>query len=167
MLTAREEEVKRIMEERFIPALHDFLERSNPSEYKKWQGNACRQTAVLAVPILEALLPEYKWTAWDGDFEDIVYGQKRTYNHAWVYGVNRKEGRRLLVDLSRIHHERLFMLVSSNKYPKDHPSYVNMVELRRQPLDVQEKLGEVEYYSRKPGRAILEYLIKAIGEMNT
>jgi hypothetical protein len=164
MLTAKEGTVKEIMEERFIPALHSFLERSNPAEYKKWQGNACRQTAVFAVPILEALLPDYKWTAWDGDFEDIVYGREVTYNHAWVYGVNRKEGRRLLVDLSRIHHERLFIEVDSNKYPKDHPSYIHMKELRRKEMDVQEMLDDTEYYSRKPSRDILEYLVEEMGK---
>jgi len=147
-LTPEEEAAKLFIEEKFTPALHQIIESSNPKEYKKWGGNACRQTAIFGSVFLSELLPNYKWAAWDGIFKDIIDGREVQYNHAWLYGVDRENGRRLLVDASRNHHERLFIQVSGNRYPKDHPSYMNMQELKREKLNISEALGTDEYYTQ-------------------
>jgi hypothetical protein len=145
-----------VMEEGFTPALHSILQEANPKEYEKWQGNACRQAAILSIPMLRELLPNYTWAAWDGWFDDIVHGKNVHYNHAWVYGRDKETGRKLLVDLARQHHERLFVLVDSNRYPKDHPEYVNMKEVRRERLDIDNNLRDIEYYTKLKGYQLLQ-----------
>lgn len=151
--------VKHIMEGYFIPSLHNILEKANPTEYARWGGNACRQTAVLGTQLLRQMLPQYEWVAWDGYFSDIVNGQRVKYNHAWIYGVNKEEGKGLLVDLSRNHHERLFLEVRANKYPKNHPSYKHMKLISKDRLDVSELMQEKEFYTGLGGYTLLQKIV--------
>lgn len=157
-VTEREKYVKRYMEGIFVKGLHEILQKANPVEYKKWGGNACRQTAIFGVKFLEKLLPTYKWEAWDGNFDDVVGDRQVEYNHAWIYGVEETTGKKLLVDLSRIYHERLFMFVEENKYPKDHPSYKNMNELNRKKMDIKDCMKDYEYYTMERSVKVLENL---------
>lgn len=161
-LTTEELKVKHFIEEQFVPALHDIIVSKNPKEYEKWGGNACKQTAIFGSVFLNTLLPQYQWTVWEGIFTDIVHGKEVTYNHAWIYGVDRKLGKRLLVDASRNHHERLFLPVAGNKYPKDHPAYVHMKELHREKLDVGALLKEQEFYTRLPSEKLMRLLVKKL-----
>ncbi|MCZ4246874.1 hypothetical protein BXO87_01865 [Bacillus sp. GZB] len=158
-LNKKELEIKNLMENVFVPTLHGILQKANPRAYRQWGGNACRQTAIFGAAILRHLLPEYKWTVWDGDFSDIVKGRKVEYNHAWIHGVNKKERKGLLVDLSRLYHERLFLPVTQNKYPKKHPSYENMRLIRKKQMDIEECLNEIEYYTEKEGRELLTTIV--------
>jgi hypothetical protein len=160
MLTEREQLAKDFMENVFLAELHSILRKASPSKYKQWGGNACRQTAIFGTKFLESLLPEYRWTAWDGVFDDVIKGQKVTYNHAWVFGTNNKEGRRLLVDLARLYQERLFVIANSNSYPKDHQEYIDMKEVKRMPIDVESSMNEVEYYTGRSGKEVLQKLIE-------
>lgn len=158
LVAEREKYVKNFMEREFVVALHETFEKANPIEYKKWGGNACRQTAIFGVKFLEKLLPTYSWEAWDGDFEDIVGGKKVTYNHAWIYGVDKSNGKKLLIDLSRLYHERLFLFVNENQYPKDHKSYEHMIELNRKKLDIKDCMKDCEYYTMERSVKVLEDL---------
>lgn len=151
MLTKREREVKMTMEEQFIPALHKILSTQNPQAYATWGGNACRQTAILGAKLLEELLPEYKWEAWDADFNDIILGRPTAYNHAWIYGMHKTEERKLLVDLSRNFQERLFMVTEVNEYPKDHPEYQHMETIRKTKLNLKKMIKEHEYFTSLKG----------------
>jgi hypothetical protein len=156
--TEREKYVKNFMEREFVPKLHDLLKTANPFQYEKWGGNACRQTAIFGVKFLEKLLPTYLWEAWDGDFNDVVNGRKVQYNHAWIYGIDKSNNRKLLVDLSRLYHERLFLFVEDNKYPKDHPSYLYMNELKREKMDIKECMKDLEFYTSERSTKVLEDL---------
>jgi hypothetical protein len=147
-LTEKESKVKFIMEEMFLPALHKLVREGNPVAYKKWGGNACRQTAFFGRELIANLLPEYKWSVWDGIFDDIVHGKPVQYNHAWIYGVSLDGSKRLLVDLARQHHERLFIEVTGNRYPKDHPSYLHMKEVRREKVDLDDWAQSPEFYTQ-------------------
>jgi hypothetical protein len=158
VVTEREKHVKFFMEHAFVPALHDLLKNANPLEYQKWGGNACRQTAIFGVKFLEKLLPTYKWEAWDGIFDDEVKGRKVQYNHAWIFGTDNNTGKKLLVDLSRIFHERLFLFVEKNEYPKDHPSYIHMSEVKREELDVKDCMKDLEYYTSERSVKLLQTL---------
>lgn len=157
-LTITELSAKNYMEQKFLPALHKLVSEANPSEYKKWGGNACRQTAIFGYLYMQQLLPNYQWSAWDGIFDDVVYDKPVKYNHAWLYGVDKESGRRLLVDMARLHHERLFIKVTGNRYPKDHPSYLNMVEVSREKIDVAENLATIEYYTGLDSETFLQKL---------
>lgn len=146
-LTTKEQRARQFMEERFLPALHAMLETADPQKYAAYGGNACRQTAILGMHFLNVLLPEYKWRAWEGEFDDIILGQPCQYDHAWLYGVGPGK-RRLLVDLARKVQERLFMVVTANTYPKDHPEYIHMQERKRTKIDVDQRLKQREWYTR-------------------
>jgi hypothetical protein len=159
-LTNEEQRVKVVMEGMFIPALHDVLKKANPAEYDKWKGNACRQTAVFGTWYLRHVLPRYTWTAWDGLFDDIVYGKQVQYNHAWIIGRLAAGNLRVLVDMSRQHHERLFIPVESNAYPKNHPEYLNTKILERYPIDMQTSMSEDEYYTKLPSLTVYAMIVK-------
>lgn len=157
-LTPREEDVRDFMFDEFVPALHDLVSECNPTEYMRWNGNTCRQTAVFGYYYLTKLLPEYEWTAWDGEFSDIYMGHKVHYNHAWLHGINREMGKGLLVDLSRVDRERLFISVKENKYPKNHPEYKDMRLIRKEKMDIEKRMMECEYYTGMQGEEFIESL---------
>jgi len=155
--------VKKQMYECFIPLLHQILRYTNPELYDKWQGNCCRQTAIFGAFILNKLLPDYEWEVWDGEFDDIVYGVSRHYNHAWIYGRPSpyRGGRGLFVDLSRQHHERLFEQTDKNEYPADNSSYMYMKETSREQLPWKDLIDDPdvrEYYTNMPNGLVARVL---------
>jgi hypothetical protein len=154
LLTKEEECAKKIMFEAFVPSLHEFIIEKNPTEYRRWGGNTCRQTAIFGADLLTAIMPSYEWEVWEGDFEDIHMGRPVKYQHAWILG--KRGERRLLLDLSRTTSERLFIPVKTNSYPKDHEDYKNMKELGRRRLDWKTMLeNDVEYYTSMPGKEVV------------
>jgi hypothetical protein len=162
-LTIREDIAKDFMFRCFIPALHTLVSR-NVEKYKQWGGNTCRQSAVFGTHYLNMFLVEYEWTVWDGIFDDIIRGKSTRYNHAWIMGKDRNTGRRLLVDLSRVAHERLFIVVLANRYPKDHEDYKNMKEVSREQLDWRKMIEEDrEYYTALSGEEFIQELNKLMG----
>jgi len=158
-LTDKEKQVKALMEGSFVPALHKVLSNANPKEYQRWNGNACRQTAILGVQLLRQFLPNYEWTVWDGDFSDILEGRKVKYNHAWVHGVDKQAKKGLLVDLSRNHHERLFIEVSENKYPRNNPTYKHMRLINKIRIDDLKEMQDLEYFTALPSMQVLAQVI--------
>lgn len=161
-LSGQESVVRNFMYASFVPSLHKILKNANPAQYERWNGNACRQTAIFAHHFLENLLPNYEWTAWDGDFSDIVHGQRRKYNHAWNYGVDKANNKGLLVDLSRVNKERLFIPVKANKYPKDHPEYKDMRLISKEKMNIEQRMQEYEYYTYLKGPDLLEKLVTEV-----
>lgn len=159
MLNERELIAKEYMFEVFTPSIHELIKSKNEKEYEKWGGNCCRQSAIFGAVVLNEILPEYAWTVWDGNMDDIVGGKPVNYNHAWILG--KHEGRRLLVDLSRQYRERLFIEVKVNGYPKDHPEYVNMVIKSREQLDWKKAFDEeIEFYTQLSGEEFYKALIQ-------
>ena len=161
MLNEKEKLVKDFMQRRFTPYIDDLFRRRNPDVYAMYQGNFCRQAAVFGSKILEELLPEYTWSAWEANFDDIVNSRKRNYEHAWIYGKHKHSNKGLLVDLSRNYRERLFIAVESNQYPKDHPEYKYMAERHRTEIDINEKMTELEFYTTLPSERLLLKIKKA------
>jgi hypothetical protein len=161
-LTTHEQAIKAFMYNVFVPSLHNILKDANPQAYKQWGGNACRQTAIFGHHFLSGLLPDYEWTVWDGDFSDKLRGQRVQYNHAWNYGVDKKNNKALLVDLSRVNKERLFIPVKANKYPKNHEEYKDMKLIRKEKMDVAKRMTEPEYYTMLDSVVLLNKLDKII-----
>lgn len=157
-LSEREYLVKEYMEKVFVPILHHNLKQGNPVAYEQWNGNACRQTATFGLKFLEKLLPHYKWQAWDGIFDDFVRGRQARYNHAWIYGEGKDKN--LLVDLSRILHERLFIPVEKNEYPKGHKTYENMSLVQAEQIDIKDNMKDAEFYTSKMSTKLLMDLKK-------
>ena len=154
LLQSNEMKAKTFMETKVVPVLHDIISKANPIAYQIWGKNACRQVAIIGSVFLEELLPDYKWEVWDGDFSDIIHGQPVEYNHAWLYGINKKDNRNLLVDMSRNFHERLFIIVTENEYPSAHPEYKHMKLIRKKKLNVKQQLKEKEYYTGLKGKKL-------------
>lgn len=165
MLTPNEMKAKKYLFDFFIPTLHDLIETANPEAYLKWNRNTCRQSAVFGCHFLNKLLPEYEWTAWDGNFEDVYLGRKVKYNHAWIYGSHKTRDKHLLVDLSVVNKERLFIERPENTYPKDHPEYEHMIEVDRKQLDYRKMIeNEIEYYTQLSGPQVVHCLELGIQE---
>lgn len=146
-LTERQLEAKRYLEEDVIPLLDGMFERSNPLAYQVYGGSACRQYALFGSALLTELLPEYDWQVWEGHFSDRFNNEPVEYEHAWIYARNKTATGQLLVDLSRNYHERLFIEVNQNKYPKTHPTYEHMRLLRKKRAPVQEYWQDREFYT--------------------
>lgn len=162
-LNTKEQQVKIFMFNRVVPAIHKVLKDGNPNLYQQWGGNTCRQSAVFGVKFLEELLPEYDWTVWDGDFGDKIRGQHTKYNHAWIYGIHKETKKGLLVDLSRVDRERLFLPTTSNKYPKDHPEYKEMRLIQKTKLDYNQMIeDDIEYYTQLPSTEVLNNIINEV-----
>lgn len=160
MLTEKELFVRNFMGNTFIPNLHATLKEANPKKYEEWDGNTHHQSAIFGAYILKILLSEYEWSVWEGTFENIVLNKKVICDHAWIYGVDEINHKRLFVDLSINHHERLFIEVANNAYLNHHPIYENMKEIQRNKISYKEKLKEIEYYTQKPSYVVLQELLK-------
>lgn len=161
MFTNKEILVKNYLERRFIPYIDDLFKRSNPTMYAAFNGNFCRQAAIFGVILLEELLPEYIWYAWEGEFDDIFENRKVNYEHAWIFGQNKQDKSKLLIDLSRNYRERLFIKVGENKYPKEHPEYKNMKEKNRKQISIEESMKEYEFYTSLSTEKVLKKIKKA------
>lgn len=165
-LTTEELQAKQFIEEQFIPTLDAIFFEKNPLEYLRWNQNSCRQSAVFGVHFLKELLPQYKWYAWDGDFKDYIrvdgHWTEVEYNHAWIYGIDHKNKRKLLVDPSRNKKERLFMVVEENEYPVWHPDYMFMEKLRSYKMDIRKRMKEIEYYTAMKSTDLLALIKERI-----
>jgi hypothetical protein len=148
MLTQREELAKKFMEEQFVPTIRDFFKLKAPSKYKLWGGNCCRQIAIFGAYFLSKSLTDYRFTVWDGNFEDMMEGRKVVYNHAWIYAVSKDKQRKLFIDMGRSLQENIFVEQSRNAYDNNLPGYNYIKELERTQLDWETMLAtEIEYYT--------------------
>lgn len=160
-LIDREQFVKDFMNERFIPALADTFNRASPEKFEYFGGNFCRQSAIIGTVFLQDLLPEYEWVAWEGEFDDIVLGDRRQYEHAWIYGKNRiSDKRRILVDLTRKHQERLFIISRKNAYPNNHPEYLHTKIITKKQIDIQDALQTREFYTNLTGERLVQKIAR-------
>ena len=158
-LTNKEKKVRRYVFELFIPSLHQIIRSLNHSEYQRWGGNTCRQSAIFGAYFLDQWLPEYEWEVYDGNFTDVINGKEVAFNHAWIYGVSKNGGANLFLDLSNVLKERLFIKTNVNAYPKDHEEYKNQKEVSRVQLDWRNMVGtEREYYTRLQTQVLADLL---------
>lgn len=153
--------LERQMQEIFKPSLKQVLFLANPTEFERWQGNHCRQSALIGAYVLNRLAPQYKWAVWDGEFDDIIYGKPYRYRHAWIYGESLNGDKDIFVDLSRQHHQCLFVEVTENKYP-DGYGYDDMKELKREQIDWQNFIAQPEYYTNVSGEVLGNEMLQVI-----
>lgn len=160
------QDVKKYIEFSFVPAMREIFKAGDPKKYELFHGNCCRQTAVFICRLLTELLPEFTWTAWGGDFKDVIMGQKCQYWHAWVYG--KSNDKRYFIDMARILKENLFIEVESNKYPKTHKDCICMEELSRERLDWKKMFyGEdFEFYTSLPSYKVFESILFMTGNVD-
>lgn len=159
MLSKKEVEAREYMFNVFVPTLHEMIKEHAPDKYEMWHGNLCRQTAFAGTVFLQSVLPEYDWQAWEGEFEDVFQGRPCRYEHAWIFGKHLETGKRLFLDLSHNHKERLFIETKVNAYPKDSEEHKHMKCLNRKRLDINEMYGQREYNTQMFGDAFMKELM--------
>lgn len=167
MLTKREELAKEFMEKRFLPSIKNIIESSAPEKFESWGGNCCRQVAIFGAYYLSNILMDYRFTVWDGVFEDVIDGRKVKYNHAWIYGISHGRERKLFIDLGRSKQENIFVEQRKNAYDKTIPGYENIVEVEREQLQwVTMIASQIEYFTGLSGNDLIDKInLKIEGEL--
>ena len=153
-LSAREAFVASFLLDKFVPTLKRILYEASPALFIQWQGNCCRQTALMCFSVLQEAMPDYEWLPYEGQFKD-QYGH---YDHAFVIGT-KQNGERLLVDLSRQMYPSLFMPIPKGAeiYPK-FGLYGQMQMLSYTVMPYQVYLNSNEYYTELIGTDLLNKL---------
>jgi hypothetical protein len=163
MLTTKEQSAKEFLEKLFVPKLHAILKSHSPEKYKRWEGNCCKQTAIFGAFFLSTNMKGYTITTWEGIFEDIEYNKPVKYNHAWIFAKEEATGRRLFIDMARLHRPNIFIEVTKNGYSKDIPGYEHIKEISRTQLNwVEQITKEVEYFSGLKGMDLAMELLTAM-----
>lgn len=158
MLTKEELKVKDFMVNKFFPTLTSLFQEKNPSEFKKWGGNCCRQTAVFGSYFLNKKLKDYKWEVWEGNFNHKFQDRTANYEHAWILGIHKKSGKKLFVDLSRLNYSQIFNEVKVNEYPKTE-EFKDIIPTRKYELDWKKMIREErEYYTTLTGEEFIKEL---------
>lgn len=87
------EHILAVFSKKILPGL---LFASNPELFLEWQGNFCKQAAILNHFIIENHLPEdyVKVEAWEGFFESETQG---SYNHCWNYIIHKDDSQKNII----------------------------------------------------------------------
>lgn len=102
--------------------------------FREYAYNSCRQTAIFSAEFLKWVGMPGRFDVYEGNFTDVIYGQKTKYVHAFVIAVT--AGRKLLIDVSRTQRKLLFEPVDKIEYPK-HEGYENLKLIDYQKMDIE------------------------------
>lgn len=82
-----------VFTKKILPGL---LFASNPKLFLQWQGNFCKQAAILNHFIIqEQMPPDYvEVQAWEGFFESELEG---SYNHCWNYIIHKDDPKKNII----------------------------------------------------------------------
>ena len=158
-LSKQEEEVRDAMVYLFNPALKFILLSQGYDKFKLYGFNSCRQTAILGAGYLRKLLPDYTIHVYEGLFKEDI-----EYYHAFITA--EKNGRELIIDLSRTTKKLLFDEIYPNIYPL-HDDYkdVRLISKIEYNLDDMLNTDEPEFltgYKPKEFMKMLECFIEEI-----
>lgn len=153
-----------VFNKRLFPGL---LFCSSPEKFSQWQGNHCKQSAILNSFIIEHFVGnDYKITAWEGFFTNIGI-VKDVYNHCWNY-LEHKTNPELNI-IADFTNTITYMCYGENNptyfvpnlqyksVVKDNPILLNKVE-----LDIPFHLKQNEFYTGMTGiqlQAIIKNLL--------
>ena len=87
---------------RIIPL---YFAMKNPREFRRWQANACRQTAYWVCWHLQGQYPKAKVELWEGTFMDEFFGLHE-HAYTWMWPGDDHPG--ILVDVARVSYPVLF-----------------------------------------------------------
>jgi hypothetical protein len=143
---------------RILPA---FLFNANPELFLKWQGNICKQSALLSVFIIKNYLgDEYEVQAWEGFFEHEKLG---SYNHCWNYVVHRSDpSLNFICDFTST---ISYMDYCTENDPTLHigggqaavvKNKIEMVGMQQ--IDIEKELSQPEYYTGMTGDELEQQL---------
>ena len=145
---------------RVIPT---YFYRQRKAEYLKWQGNACRQTAMFVAEFLGAQYPGSIVSLYDGLFRDDYNGE---HEHAYVFvKFDKDDDTGLLVDVARVSYPCIVQfdypevlatnLSSTLTRLAQHP----VIQTKATLINWNGMLGSPEYYTQKPYWEVYKELI--------
>lgn len=157
------EHVLNVFSKRLLPA---FLFVAGPQTFIKWQGNICKQTALMNVFIINHFLgDEYKVEAWEGFFEHEKLG---SYNHCWNYLVHKDDPKKNIIcdftsTISYMNYSEendpMLHLVADERAVVQHKT--NLIAMEE--LNIEEHLDQPELFTGLTGRELeqeLTHLLK-------
>jgi len=155
------EHTMNVFSKRILPA---YIFSKNPETFLEWQGNICKQTAILSKFVIEHYLgDEYKIEAWEGFFEHKDLG---SYNHCWNYLIhNTDPDKNIICDFTST---ITYMNYCKDNDPSNQLKTPNNAVVRHeqkttmigsQEIDIDEELSQREFYTCLSGQEIKEDLI--------
>jgi hypothetical protein len=148
------EKIKNFMLTEVGPVIKNYFEEANPALMEMWQGNCCRQTAIVIANMLNDSLEQSKFKvfAFEGEFEDFFRGRKVQYNHCWVFVKNIADKEKsLFIDVARTHKPNIVMFKKNWEYPKNMLGYLDQKTLSLEKIDYENEVLMDEYFTGIPG----------------
>jgi hypothetical protein len=147
-----------VFAKRILPA---FFFNQNPELFLKWQGNICKQSALLSVFIIKHYLgDDYTVQAWEGFFEHEKLG---SYNHCWNYLVHKSDPELNIIcdftstisymDYCKENDPTLHIGGTGSAVVKHKIDMIGMQE-----LNIEENLAQPEYFTSRSGEDLIEEL---------
>lgn len=140
-----------------------YFFRERKSEYLKWQGNACRQTAMFTAEFLQAQHPRAIVKLYDGNFEDPYHGN---HDHAYVFmKFNEEDTTGVLVDVARVSYPCIVdfeypeVLVTNLTSILSRLAKHTVVQTKATHVHWESMLESPEYYTHKPYWKVYKELI--------
>ena len=142
------EHIMNVFGKRILPG---FLFMSNPDKFLEWQGNICKQAAIMGSFVIENHLPDdyVEVQAWEGFFEHEKLG---SYNHCWNYIIHKDDPKlNIICDFTSTisyfdyceHNDPTLHIASSPKAVVNHK--ITMVGMQQ--LDIKKEFEGPEYYT--------------------
>lgn len=154
------EHILNVFSKRILPA---YLFYSSPNTFLEWQGNICKQAAILSIPIIERYVGDdyTEIQAWEGFFEHEKLG---SYNHCWNYLIHKSDPElNIICDFTstisymnycKENDPTLHIGGSTNQVVK---SKIDMIGMQQ--IDVQKEIQSPEFYTGNNHDIIQEELV--------
>jgi len=139
------EHILAVFTKKILPGL---LFASNPKLFLQWQGNFCKQAAILNSFIIEERMPDdyVKVQAWEGHFDSDLEG---SYNHCWNYIIHKDDPKKnIICDFSSTI-QNYFDYCEHND-PTKHMRLTERVNVRKIDLIMSEQLDPEKEFSSGP-----------------
>lgn len=181
-LTPKEEAMREEMIYYFNPVLKHIFYSRNPYEFARFGFNSCRQTAIFGAAYLRKHFPDYTYKAYEGNFEDVVEGNKVDYTHAFIIAtadylvtkstVSRNdtlEDRSLLIDISRTMRPLKFQVITNwqNIYDRNNDyRHCRLKNMRVLSVDPTIQTDDLEYLTQLPSALVCQLVEKLTEELH-
>lgn len=151
------EHILNVFNKRILPA---YLFYNNQETFLKWQGNICKQSAVLSAFIIKHYMGEdyVKVEAWEGFFEHKQLGE---YNHCWNYIIHKDDPKKnIICDFTSTitymdyceHNDPTLHIKSSPDAVVKHEDNIQMIGF--QEINIEANLKESEFYTSAKGEEL-------------
>lgn len=159
------EHILQVFTKRVLPS---YLFVKSPEKFMQWQGNICKQAALLNVFIIEHILgDEYEVKAFEGFFEHEKLG---SYNHCWNYLVHKTDPEKnIICDFTST---ISYMNYCTENDPTLHiksndkavvKSKIDMIGYEE--IDIKKETSQPEFYTNQSVEEITEELVYMLTTM--